>query len=543
MPARRRRAARARAAPRTATLRRRAGATRSPRSDAARRRSCWKRRCSPSARARIPSRPRRSFPPRASARGPPRPRRRTRRAAGARRGRARGPRSPGDRAREVRARSNAFARAWLAGYGRAQGSARPARLRRPDRARPRAARTGPDVAAWVLYKLDGGIDHILVDEAQDTSPAQWEVIEAISAEFFAGARRARRPPRTHLRRRRREAVDLLLPGRRSGRLRRHARRASSGCSPTWAAALRALRPAAFLPLGARRSCALVDAVFAGPGGRGLAGTVAHHRRSRRTRPAASSSGRSCRKPDKPESALGRAARRSRPDDPVAVLADRIAGDDPRLARRRPRAARRATAARSAPGDVLILVQRRGADLRRDYPRAEARAACRSPGPTCCASAASSRSRDLLAALARCRATARATTCRWPRCCAARSAALREAELFRPRPRRGRATCGKRCAPPAHADRPRDAARPAGAGRLPAALRAARSASSSAMTAGAQLLARLGPEAEDGDRRAARPGAGLRDGRAAEPDRVSRLDRPRRGRGEAPARRCAPTRCG
>ena len=49
-----------------------------------------------------------------------------------------------------------------------------------------------DGAAWVLYKLDGGLDHILVDEAQDTSPAQWVVIEAIAAEFFndtgAGAR-------------------------------------------------------------------------------------------------------------------------------------------------------------------------------------------------------------------------------------------------------------------------------------------------------------------------------------------------------------------
>lgn len=41
--------------------------------------------------------------------------------------------------------------------------------------------------SWVLYKLDGGIDHILIDEAQDTSPEQWEVIEALSEEFFAGA--------------------------------------------------------------------------------------------------------------------------------------------------------------------------------------------------------------------------------------------------------------------------------------------------------------------------------------------------------------------
>lgn len=41
-------------------------------------------------------------------------------------------------------------------------------------------------AGWILYKLDGGIDHILVDEAQDTSPKQWKVITAIAAEFFAG---------------------------------------------------------------------------------------------------------------------------------------------------------------------------------------------------------------------------------------------------------------------------------------------------------------------------------------------------------------------
>ncbi|HTR86312.1 MAG TPA: double-strand break repair helicase AddA, partial [Reyranella sp.] len=40
-------------------------------------------------------------------------------------------------------------------------------------------------AAWVLYKLDGGIDHVLVDEAQDTNPDQWEVIRQLTAEFFA----------------------------------------------------------------------------------------------------------------------------------------------------------------------------------------------------------------------------------------------------------------------------------------------------------------------------------------------------------------------
>jgi ATP-dependent helicase/nuclease subunit A len=43
-----------------------------------------------------------------------------------------------------------------------------------------------DLAPWVLYKLDGGIDHILIDEAQDTNPEQWELIAALAEEFFAG---------------------------------------------------------------------------------------------------------------------------------------------------------------------------------------------------------------------------------------------------------------------------------------------------------------------------------------------------------------------
>jgi ATP-dependent helicase/nuclease subunit A len=42
-------------------------------------------------------------------------------------------------------------------------------------------------AAWVHYKLDRGIDHVLIDEGQDTSPQQWEIIRRLVAEFTVGA--------------------------------------------------------------------------------------------------------------------------------------------------------------------------------------------------------------------------------------------------------------------------------------------------------------------------------------------------------------------
>jgi ATP-dependent helicase/nuclease subunit A len=41
-------------------------------------------------------------------------------------------------------------------------------------------------AAWVLYKLDGGVEHVLIDEAQDTAPEQWDIIRALTEGFFSG---------------------------------------------------------------------------------------------------------------------------------------------------------------------------------------------------------------------------------------------------------------------------------------------------------------------------------------------------------------------
>ncbi len=64
--------------------------------------------------------------------------------------------------------------------------------------RVRALLSERDDALWVLYKLDGGFDHVLVDEAQDTAPEQWDIVRSLTGEFFSGhgLRDAAAPPRT-----------------------------------------------------------------------------------------------------------------------------------------------------------------------------------------------------------------------------------------------------------------------------------------------------------------------------------------------------------
>ena len=47
--------------------------------------------------------------------------------------------------------------------------------------------TNSEIAEWIRYKLDRRFDHILIDEAQDTNSAQWDIINALTGDFFSGA--------------------------------------------------------------------------------------------------------------------------------------------------------------------------------------------------------------------------------------------------------------------------------------------------------------------------------------------------------------------
>lgn len=211
------------------------------------------------------------------------------------------------------------------------------------------------MAQWVLFRLDGGIDHILVDEAQDTSPAQWQVIERLTDEFTSGqgARDHKRSlfvvgdPKQSIYSF--QGADIaVFEARRDG----------------FTTAFDAVRqPMQVLELrhSFRSSPAilsLVDDVFAGDAAQGL-GDPPQHRAFRAAMPGRVDLWPVIPKPDKPEPGdwtdpVDKPAENSETTQLARAIADSVAGmlgqpilDGKSGAVRRIRA-----------GDVLILVQRR-----------------------------------------------------------------------------------------------------------------------------------------------------------------------------------------
>ncbi len=214
-----------------------------------------------------------------------------------------------------------------------------------------------DAARWVQYKLDRGLDHVLVDEAQDTSPRQWSVIKALAEEFFAGEGAGAGDAHA-LCRRRRETVDLLLPGRGSGLVCPHVQRELRQPAPAPAAS--AWPMSRSISRSARRQTVLsaVDAVFDLPAAR--AGVTSGddwplHEAFRRNDP-----GRVVVWPLIEPPTTAEPSDWTTPLDhlddksPEVQLAERIAADDRRLAGKRRDACRQATGSRSGPRDILIL---------------------------------------------------------------------------------------------------------------------------------------------------------------------------------------------
>jgi len=217
--------------------------------------------------------------------------------------------------------------------------------------------TRSTLRGWVLYKLDEGIEHILVDEAQDTAPAQWRIVEAIAEEFTAGAG-AGAPART-----------LFAVGDEKQSIY-----SFQGADPEIFAAMRARFDARLAGIGHKlarpdlltsfRSApgvlGFVDAVFA-DGAPGLGEAPVRHVAHRAQDPARVDLWPLVEPLDKPERPdWWRPVDAPPPDSPGLRLAALLAGEIARMIREDtlpPRAGRPPRTV--APGDILVLVRARG----------------------------------------------------------------------------------------------------------------------------------------------------------------------------------------
>jgi ATP-dependent helicase/nuclease subunit A len=204
-------------------------------------------------------------------------------------------------------------------------------------------------AAWVLYKLDGGINHLLLDEVQDTSAAQWRIADALTGEFYTGAG-ARSAARTVFAVGDRKQSIFSFQGAAPDEFARW--------NATWRARAKAAgQPWRDVPLdisfrSTRPVLALVDAVFADPSARrGVIedGADLHHDAYRASAPGSAEIWPLIEAAPQPTAAAWNAPRENLPtQSPQQELAGQLAGW---IADEIERGA-------VAPGDVLVLVRNR-----------------------------------------------------------------------------------------------------------------------------------------------------------------------------------------
>ncbi|MEM6487622.1 MAG: UvrD-helicase domain-containing protein, partial [Pseudomonadota bacterium] len=216
-------------------------------------------------------------------------------------------------------------------------------------------------AAWVLYRLDGGIDHILVDEAQDTAPAQWAVVGAIAQEFMAGdGARGPRPRTLFVVGDEKQSIysfqgaDPQVFGTERGRLR--ASLAERGAPLVEPGLTRSFRSAPGI-------LAFVDRVFAGDAAEGLtlAGTPPVHEAGR----SADAATIDLWAPVVAEAAGEQPPWHApvdapMPDAPKRRLAEILAAEIARICTEERLPARDGVERPVAPGDILVLVRSRDA---------------------------------------------------------------------------------------------------------------------------------------------------------------------------------------
>ncbi len=214
-------------------------------------------------------------------------------------------------------------------------------------------------ADWVMYKLDGGLDHVLLDEVQDTAPEQWDIAHGLTREFFAGEG-AREGLRT-----------VFAVGDRKQSIFSFQGADVAGFEDARAALGKRVRAGGGQWLDRELNVsfrstgpilALVDAVFADPGASaGLVreGEILTHRADR-----AGHAGRvelwplAEAPPPEPPTAWSAPERYQRPTSAIQVLADDLAGwirdrtDGSTLLESKGRPLR--------PGDIMILVRHRDA---------------------------------------------------------------------------------------------------------------------------------------------------------------------------------------